>query len=377
MSSRSVIAVTASRAGIAGSRPAETHGCRPLRLDCARTLAYAPVARMPDSFDHRAEWPESPASVGARLRAVLTPAERADLLRIHPWRSAWMVASNWLLIFGSMALVAWYPHPATVVLALCVIGARQLGLAVVMHEAAHRTLFANRRLNDWVGNWLAAYPIWAEVTPYRAYHLQHHAHTGTPRDPDLGLAAPFPVTRRSFWRKVWRDLSGQTGWKQARAVFLRDVGLAARATQRTRAAGEGERPDVGWHKLVPVATTNAVLFLVVALAGHPALYLLWAGAWLTTYRLVTRFRSIAEHSMVPDPADPLRNTRTTLAGWWERLLLAPNRVNYHLEHHLLMTVPHCNLPRLHRLLRERGVLDESPIAPGYFAVLRQAASRPA
>jgi fatty acid desaturase len=72
----------------------------------------------------------------------------------------------------------------------------------------------------------------------------------------------------------------------------------------------------------------------------------------------------------------LRNTRTTIARWWERLFLAPNRVNFHLEHHLLMTVPHHNLPRLHRLLRERGGLDGSCIAPGYLSVFRLATSRP-
>jgi fatty acid desaturase len=102
-----------------------------------------------------------------------------------------------------------------------------------------------------------------------------------------------------------------------------------------------------------------------------------AGHLVTTYTLVTRFRSIAEHSMVPDPSDELLNTRTTRARWWERLLLAPNRVNYHLEHHLLMTVPHYNLPRLHRLLRERGILDHALIANGYVEVLRQACSKPA
>ena len=112
----------------------------------------------------------------------------------------------------------------------------------------------------------------------------------------------------------------------------------------------GTRADVGWHKLVPVAITNVVLLAVLTAAGHPALYLLWVVAWLTTYRLLTRIRSIAEHAMVTDPADPLRNTRTTLARWWERLLVAPNRVDFHLEHHLMMTVPHHNLPRLHRLL---------------------------
>jgi len=329
-----------------------------------------PVADTPASA-------EPPTSIGAVLRAKLSPEERAELLQVQPLRSAWMVASNWLLVFASMALVAWRPNPLTIVLALFVIGGRQLGMAIVMHEASHRTLFSNRRLNDWVGNWLAAYPVWADVAPYRAYHLKHHAYTGTARDPDLGLSAPFPVTLQSFRRKVWRDLSGQTGVKQARAVFLRDVGWVRGPSQRNLGMNEGEQPDVGWHKLVPVATTNAALLLTLTVAGHPALYLLWVAAWLTTYRLVTRIRSIAEHGMVPDPLDPLRNTRTTLASWWERLLLAPNRVNFHLEHHLLMTVPHHNLPRLHRLLRQRGVLDGSPIAPGYVSVLRLATSRPA
>jgi len=114
---------------------------------------------------------------------------------------------------------------------------------------------------------------------------------------------------------------------------------------------------------------------VLTASGHPLLYLLWAGAWLTVNTLVTRIRSIAEHAMVPDPADPLRNTRTTLATWWERLLLAPNRVNYHLEHHLLMTVPHYKLPRLHRMLAERGLLDGALVTKGYRAVLERAASK--
>jgi fatty acid desaturase len=92
--------------------------------------------------------------------------------------------------------------------------------------------------------------------------------------------------------------------------------------------------------------------------------------------LVTRFRSIAEHALTPDSNDPLGNTRTTVASWWERLLLAPNRVNYHLEHHLLMTVPHYNLPRMHRMMRERGLLDRACVEHGYWKVLTRAASKP-
>jgi fatty acid desaturase len=318
-------------------------------------------------------WTQEPTP---HWRDILTVAERRELLEMNSLRAWGTVLVNWAIVFASMAMVAWLPNPLTILLALFLIGARQLGMAVVMHEAAHRTMFKNRALNDWVGNWLAAYPVWTDTEPYRPYHLLHHAKTGTAQDPDLGLAAPFPITRASFRRKVWRDLSGQTGWKQAKAVFRRDLGLTKKRNQRNMGMSEGERPDVGWHKIAPVAITNAVLLGILTLSGHPELYLLWIVAWLTTNRFVTRLRSIAEHGMVPDPSDPLNNTRTTVARWWERLLLAPNRVNFHLEHHLLMTVPHHNLPRLHRLLRRRGALDEACLAPGYMSVFRLAMSRP-
>ena len=137
----------------------------------------------------------------------------------------------------------------------------------------------------------------------------------------------------------------------------------------------GANFDAGREVMGGVLLTNGVLLGILTLAGHPALYLLWVGAWLTTYSLAMRIRSIAEHGMIPEPSDDFRNTRTTLARWWERLLVAPNRVNYHLEHHLMVAVPHYNLPRLHRMLRERGVLEGACVAPGYLSVLRLAASR--
>ena len=295
-------------------------------------------------------------------RDALTREEVTELLRQRDWPSWVALGTTWGLVFASMALVAVWPNPLTVVLALFVIGARQLGLAVLMHEAAHRTLFRSRRLNDFVGQWLCAYPIWSDVATYRPYHLQHHAKTGGPEDPDLGLIKPFPITRRSLGRKILRDLTGRTGIKFARASFQRSVARWHDPAGRKAAVG--------------VVVTNLGLLAILGLAGHPWLYLLWVGAWLTTNTLVTRIRAIAEHALTPDADDPLRNTRTTLARWWERLLVAPNRVNFHLEHHLLMTVPFYNLPRMHRLLRERGVLDRACVERGYLEVLRKAASKP-
>ena len=295
-------------------------------------------------------------------RERLSREEIADLLRFQDSRSWWSIAFNWGVVFAAMALVARWPNPLTVLLALFLIGARQLGFAVLMHEAAHRSLFASKAVNDWAGQWLCAYPIWSDMTVYRPYHLQHHAHTGTQRDPDLGLIRPFPITRESLKRKIWRDLSGQTGVKFARAGWKRSV-----ARWHDPA---GRRASIG------VVVTNALLLGGLAALGQAWLYLLWVGAWLTTHTLVTRIRSIAEHALTPDADDPLGNTRTTLGRWWERLFIAPNRVNYHLEHHLLMTVPHYKLPRMHALLAERGLLARACVErEGYAAILRRAASK--
>lgn len=298
--------------------------------------------------------------------------EIRDLRVIRDHRAWLTLLVNYGLIAASMAMVAYAPNALTVVLALFIIGTRQLGLAVVMHESAHQTLFRDRWLNDLAGNWLAAYPIYLSGDMYRTHHIEHHAKTWTEEDPDLELATPFPVSKASMMRKVARDLLGVTGFKQL-------VGTTFLVVKVCR----GQQVDAGTLPLrlerapavrmvAGTLITNLVLFGILWALDHPMLYLLWLGAWLTTNKLVARIRSIAEHAVVPDPTDPIGQTRTVRAGWLERLFIAPNRVQYHLEHHLLMTVPHYNLPRFHEMLRERGVLEDACIADNYAQVLKQA-----
>jgi len=302
-----------------------------------------------------------------RWHAALSREEMQELLRMRDWRSWLTLAVDWGWIAAAMAFAATWPNPLTIVVAVVIIGTRQLGLAVVMHEAAHRSFLSDKRTNDAAASWLACYPIWSDLFTYRDYHLRHHAKTWTDEDPDKHLATPFPITRESFRRKVWRDLSGQTGIKFLGFAARRDLG------------GEGSWPErlrrgLALPRFRGMLITNAALLAIVTLAGHPWLYLLWVGSFITWNTLVTRIRSIAEHSMSPDPSDPLQQTRTTIASPWERLVIAPNRVNFHLEHHLLMMVPHYNLPQMHELLRERGVLDDALVSHGYASVLRTATS---
>lgn len=295
-------------------------------------------------------------------------AERSDL---WGW---WLVAHCWGTIALALVLFGVWPNPLTFVLAVVVIGSRQLGLAILMHEAAHNALFGSRRLNDWVGEWLCGRPILADLAEYRRYHLKHHRHTQTEDDPDLVLSKPFPTTRASLRRKLWRDITGRTGIKQRSQQIMFALKMAGEVE------GQPGAQDLAQAFSGPVIgraiIANAVLFAVMWAVGA---WWWWLAFWvlplLTWFQLVLRIRNIAEHGAVEAVEDPLRNTRTTKAGPLARLLVAPYWVNYHLEHHLVMHVPARNLPRLHRMLVARGHAARMQIAGNYWDVLRIASSR--
>ncbi len=277
----------------------------------------------------------------------------------------WMIVHCWAVILGAMALVAWLPNPITILLAIMLIGARQLGLAILVHEGAHGGLAQSEKFNLWLSQWLCAYPTFSETLAYRRYHMKHHRLTQMRGDPDLSLSAPFPTTRASLKRKIIRDLTGQTGFKQRRAQLMAAFG--------TPDMVPGDRVRLFGAKLGRAFAVNALMAGALALAGYWWLYpLLWIVPLLTWHMLITRIRNIAEHAMVRD-ADPWRTARTTHANWLMRALLAPYYVNYHAEHHIMLYVPCYRLPAMHRLLTEKGLKPKLETAPGYGAVLRMVA----
>ncbi len=318
-------------------------------------------------------------SVANTLDTFLSDDEIAQLKQRSDWQGARALLWSWSIIAACLAAVALQPHPLVILVALLLIGGQQLALAVSMHEGAHHLLFRTRWANEWLGRWIAAYPGIQDMHRYRRHHLAHHRFTGTDRDPDLSLASGFPISAGSLARKVARDLSGITGVKalfgsvlMLGGVLVYDVSGNARKADRsamTRAAKVRQFVE----GLYGPVLANVALFAILWSCGVAWTYLVWVAAWLTTFQLFLRIRSIAEHALTPDPYDALNNARTTRAQWWERLLYAPLNVNYHLEHHMMVAAPHWQLPRLHRMLRERGAFDRpASVSPSYANVLRSA-----
>src|ERR1700760_2724371 len=164
------------------------------------------------------------ASHRVAARDLVTSDQLATLRERVEWKGVLLIVHAWVVIFGAMALVAVFPNPATYILAVMLIGSRQLGLAILMHDGAYRCFSYSEKRNMALTQWLCAYPIFADTQAYRRYHLQHHARTQQEDDPDLVLSAPFPITKASYRRKFLRDITGRTGYEQRKAQFLNALG---------------------------------------------------------------------------------------------------------------------------------------------------------
>jgi fatty acid desaturase len=289
---------------------------------------------------------------------ILTKEESHNLRQRSDAWGWWLVAHCWLVIAGATALYVYMPNALTLILAVAVIGGRQLGLAVLMHEGSHGMLFKTRKLNERVTQWLTAWPIFLNVHAYRVRHMAHHRFTRTDKDPENYLYTPFPVTKPSMARKIIRDLTGIAALRTNFAVFRFIWGAPQGRSIRL----------IGYYG-GPVLFNLALALTANAFGRLDLYFLMWLLPFFTTYMLFLRIRNIAEHATVPDTANPLQNSRTTLAGIVERTLVAPYWVNFHIEHHLLPYVPCYRLPEIHKILIERGYGDKMEIRAGYLDVL--------
>ena len=291
---------------------------------------------------------------------------------------AWEVLQVWLWIVGAFALVAWKFNIITIIIALFILGGKQLAAAIILHDCSHYSLFKSKKLNVWIGNIFGAYPVFQNIGQYRPYHLQHHVATGTSQDPDINLTKGYPTTKAGMIRKTLRDLIGLTGIKAFFGVILMHIGLIKyNLGNQIEWVPKEER---SWGILIKNTIYNLsgpiifhlLFFSIFWISGKPWLYSLWWISYFTTQNFVLRIRSMAEHSMVEDRNNPMQNTRTTYANFFERILFAPLHVNYHAEHHLLIAAPCYQYPKLHKLLKDRGFYKEGLIANNYFEIVKMA-----
>jgi fatty acid desaturase len=288
------------------------------------------------------------------------PELRAELRRIPDLLNAWSVVA---LVFSTVAIIAgaiWIDRPLAWLAAFVLMGPQFARFASLAHEAAHRLLFSNKRINDTVGRWVLGYPAFVSTDLYRRGHMAHHKDEFGPNEPDMNLYNGYPITAASMTRKLRRDLFGNSGWKNLKSLF------------------RGSRFDTTRTHALRILGCQAVIFALFALAGWPQLYLLlWFLPWMTEWRVINRLRAIAEHGGMQRSSDRRLTTHSVRQSMLARFFMVPYNIGYHLAHHVDMGVPWRNLPRMHAELVESGWITPSLEYPTYRALWRKLSSRPA
>jgi fatty acid desaturase len=188
--------------------------------------------------------------------------------------------------------IAWLP-------VFVLMGRAHAQFASLMHEAAHRLLFRNRSLNDFVGRWLIGYVGFTNTDAYRRVHMAHHREEFGPNEPDIALYANYPISAASWRRKLARDAQGRTGLR-----LLRDQ--------------------------LP---------------------------YLTVWRVINRLRSVAEHGGLMASSDRRVTTHSVQQHWAARFFLVPFNIGFHLAHHVDAGVPFRNLPKYHQMLIDSSYIN--------------------
>ena len=197
-------------------------------------------------------------------------------------------------------------YPLFVVL----IGSRMNAIGIVAHDGAHCRLHPNRRVNDFIGEYVASWPLLFSMRSYRTAHTGHHRLLNTSGDPDYvekSKDAHYWACPRSRYRSLRLfafDILGLHFYKYF--PFLRNI----YANPHAKKASTGKP----WIKLSYYAVCAA---LITWLGGWRSFWLFWLVPIFTWVRFCLTMRTLCDHMAIPPNA---WQSRTLLPPWWGRLL---------------------------------------------------------
>jgi fatty acid desaturase len=228
-------------------------------------------------------------------------------------------------------------------------------LFMAVHEAAHKTVFTNRRLNEILGH-VSSLMIVLPYEHYALFHWDHHRFTQDPdRDPELVTATiPSSDTRLAI-------------------AYTGIVQLTNRIRLLVRRALTGQAvapwiPEAKQGMVVRETRIYALVYLALLIASIAlsSTMLLWC--WLVPLyvgQLFLRPYLYAEHTGCERTRSAYENTRTTytdaLTKWFTW------NMPFHVEHHAYPSVPFHALPKLNAIIDERIAHR----GQGYRAVTRE------
>ena len=179
-----------------------------------------------------------------------------------------LILVDWAVIFAAMAM-ALYVSAWLLPISMVIIASRQRALGIFIHDATHKHICRNTRLNDLVARYLLALPLFEDFTSYRKSHTNHHRNLGHDRnDPDY-------VDPR------WFAHIGPTDTFAAAKIYLTLLKVKLMAGVQLR-----------FDALCWWLAMTAVLSLFVGVHTALAMVCIWVISYLTAYKAVTTFTEL-------------------------------------------------------------------------------------
>ncbi len=261
------------------------------------------------------------------------------------------ISFDWISIAVIIFLAQKYFNPLTYILAVMLIGNRQHGLLIQMHDASHFRFSSNRKVNDSVADLLTAWPLFIQMKAYREKHLSHHRHSNTENDPDFTMER-YPKFRGQIYKMLITDLFALNTFAQMREIRKFQV-------QSSTA-----------YKIGRLAFYVLALSAIVYTGAFKGFLLFWIVPAFTWLKVCLRLRSVADHSGLQHNEGPF-DTRTIVPNLFDRLFLAPHYSSYHFGHHTFGAVPCYNLKKLHMEIMKSKDAHKVHITEGFFELLNE------
>jgi fatty acid desaturase len=282
----------------------------------------------------------------------LTPETLKTLSKQNLAKSLSLVAFDWAVIAGTIALTQNFWSLPLYLLAVLVIGNRQHGLLILMHDSSHFRFSRNRKLNDFFGEFLTAWPLFIRMKAYREKHLAHHKNPNTEMDPDF-REDRYPQTRKQILIKLLGD------------------GLALNTLQQFEEIKRLKTETSTTYKTLRISFYLALAVALTVTGTWKPYLLFWIVPSFTWLKVVLRLRAISDHTGVQAKEKPF-DTRTIVPTLMDRIFLAPHSCSFHVGHHIYAAVPCYNLGKLHKAIMSHPEMGPKVhISKGYVNMLME------
>jgi fatty acid desaturase len=324
-----------------------------------------------------------------RVGAWLLPA-------LVDWQ--WISIAMTLSLYGFTHLDAWFLKAPVFALGMWACGVCIHRLAMLGHDAGHRTVCKSAWLNDALAVFFVLWPMLISLDAWRVYHNEGHhprRNTGTLGDPEIVFKRidgswTLPLSPRRMWRDIALSLFG--AMIPGGLIFV--ISMASprcqvrtcQALTEVLAKFKGEEADIHPIRFRGIANSRGAIardlaagvaliagrlaltagfaWLVTRAMGVQHLWLhvvaMFYGGYFTSFWTVFRLRGYCEHvgGYTISLAEP---------SWWLRALVFPHAGWAHQLHHEMPGLP---FHRYKDVLRARGAQGVS--VPDVFRLFASA-----